>query len=150
MRIVHLGTRCAPGDRRVERRERVAHRFGTDEARDGSRVTRGAARHDTREHHVAVAIGSERHDALRVAARRALVPGAARAREVVHLTRCERALDRLAIGVRDHEHHAARGILRHDGDEAAVLVVIQSGQIKHVHPSSVPVPRSSRDSTATP
>ena len=60
----------------------------------------------------------------------------------MHLAGGQRAVHGLAVRLRDHEHDAARGVLRHDGDGAASLLEIESREIKHaiapLTPTSVP------------
>ena len=84
-----------------------------------------------REHGVAVAIAREGHDVLHVAARCALAPQPARPRSIVHLARLLAALEGFAVGVRDHEHGAARRVLRHHGDESAALGEIERVEVEH-------------------
>src|SRR5258708_22228108 len=93
-------------------------------------MTRRARRNDARERRVAVAVERERHDALHVAARGALVPRPACSRAIVHLAGLNRSLERLAIGVRDHEHVAGRAVLRDHGDEAGALLKIDRLEVE--------------------
>jgi hypothetical protein len=43
----------------------------------------------------------------------------------------ERELERLAIRVRDHQHGAGRGILRHDRHQSAAFAEIQPVEVGH-------------------
>src|SRR5438093_10202579 len=65
-----------------------------------------------------------------MSARRALVPESPCPRAVMHLARRQRSLQRVAIRVRHHQHHARDGVLRDDGQESATLLEIESVQIE--------------------
>jgi hypothetical protein len=49
----------------------------------------------------------------------------------VHLAGGERALERLAVGVGDHEDGARGGVLRHHGHQAAPLLEVEPPQVEH-------------------
>ena len=94
-------------------------------------MTRRSGGDHTREHGVPVTVGGERDDSLDVAAGLTLPPQAARARPIVHFAGFQRALQRLPIGVRHHQHSSAYSILSDDNDSPflgieAELLQIQS------------------------
>ena len=120
-----------------------------------TRVTRGSCRLDERKHRVAVAVGVQRDQPLRIAARRALVPQlTAAARPEPHLTLLERALERRTIRMREHQYCTGAGVLHDYGDEAVAageVEAIQIGSRQYFHGfQTVPesIERMSRASAA--
>src|SRR5437660_11145059 len=109
----------ALGDRAREPREGAAGRLA--EAGGGARVTgRSLLAHDV-QYRVAIAVHADVFDGLRVSGGRAFLPQlAARAAAVVGLAGRARPLQRLAVGVRHHQHLACERALRDDGDESIV------------------------------
>lgn len=71
------------------------------------------------QHRVAVAVDADVDDALRVAARLTLAPQrVAGATVIVGVTRVPRARQRIAIGIRHHQHFTGERVLGDDRDEA--------------------------------
>ena len=104
-------------------------RLGVEAARR-TRVAGRTDRCDHREDGVTVAVGHEGDDALDVAGGRALVPRPTRPRPVVHLAGVERRLERLSVGVGDHEDRAVDGVDRDHGDEPAALVEVERVEVE--------------------
>src|SRR5215831_7640270 len=103
----------------VEPGKRARLLAGLAEAGDVSPVTGRSGGGDVGQQRVRVAIGSESHDLLRVAAGLALPPETAAPRGVVHLARCLGPGDRLAIGLRDHQD-GPRARVPGDDDDATI------------------------------
>src|SRR5256885_6609913 len=91
------------------------------EAGGGARVTGWSLLAHDVQHRVAIAVHADVFDGLRVPGGRALLPQlAARAAAVVGPAGRARPLQRLAVGVRHHQHLACERALRDDGDESIV------------------------------
>src|SRR2546430_10390403 len=109
----------ALGDRTGEPRKGAAGRLA--EASGGARVTGWSLLAHDVQHRVAIAVHADVFDGLRVPGGRAFLPQlAARAAAVVGPAGRARPLQRLAVGVRHHQHLACERALRDDGDESIV------------------------------
>src|SRR4029079_12302564 len=65
------------------------------------------------------------------------------------LTGLDRPLQRFAVGVRDHQHHAGDSVLRHDDDGTTAFLEIQRVHVDHNAPFPSRPIRISRTGTAS-
>src|SRR5439155_15668688 len=126
------GSRASQGCyRRLGRASAVMSRLRESAIEAGAfaGVACGAIRIDENQQRVAVAVVPHLFDVLYVARRRALVPELlARAAPEPRRLRVERALQRLGVHPRNHQHLAGVVLLHHRGDQPFVVVL----QLRHI------------------